>query len=150
MQKKKPVSSSRLVLRVLDANWNRAREGLRVCEEVARFVLEDKSLTRRFQQTRYALDRTVMNQLRVEELFGARSVKSDPGRPALRKHASAHRHYRDIASANVRRVQESLRVMEEFSRISFPRAAQSFASLRFKTYALEQTLFRRLSALLGS
>ncbi len=150
MEKKKSPPENRLVLRVLDANWNRAREGLRVCEEVARFVLEDAALTRQLQRARYTLDRTVISQLHVADLFAARNVRSDPGRPSLRPHSGSHRRYRDLACANIRRTEEALRVMEEFSRISFPRAARSFAALRFKSYDLEQTLFRRLSSLSGS
>ena len=138
------------VYRILDANFNRSREGLRVCEEVARFILEDALLTARLQKLRYALDRTVVRQIPVAALFCARDIRSDPGRPALRRHAGGHRRYHDLACANIRRVQEALRVLEEFSRISFSRAGRSFAALRFKTYAIEQTLYRRLSSLSGS
>ena len=148
-RKKKPASADRAVLRVIDANLNRAREGLRVCEEVARFILENAPLTARLQKLRYALDRTVVRQIPVAALFSARDIRSDPGRPALRRHAGGHRRYYDLACANIRRVQEALRVLEEFSRISFPRAGRSFAALRFKTYAIEQTLYRRLSSLSG-
>jgi len=43
------------IYRVLDANFNRAREGLRVTEEVARFILEDPQLTARLKDLRHRL-----------------------------------------------------------------------------------------------
>ncbi|MEN6495839.1 MAG: hypothetical protein ABFD16_16275, partial [Thermoguttaceae bacterium] len=43
------------VLRVLDAAWNRAREGLRVVEDYTRFVLDDRHLTEQLKQLRHEL-----------------------------------------------------------------------------------------------
>ena len=37
------------LLRLIDANLNRSREGIRVCEDIARFVLNDKRITRSFK-----------------------------------------------------------------------------------------------------
>lgn len=41
--------------RILDANANRAREGLRVLEDIARFVLEHAGLAERCKQARHAI-----------------------------------------------------------------------------------------------
>ncbi len=43
------------ILRILDANFNRAREALRVMEEYARFVLDDASLTEAMKCARHEL-----------------------------------------------------------------------------------------------
>ncbi|MBU1615010.1 thiamine-phosphate pyrophosphorylase, partial [bacterium] len=43
------------IYRILDANFNRASEGLRVVEEIARFVLGDASLVRSLKETRHSL-----------------------------------------------------------------------------------------------
>ena len=123
--------------RVLDANLNRAREGLRVCEEVARLIRDDLSLTRRCQRLRYSVDRAA-RLLPGPKLLQARDSRSDVGRPALRGAAKRHRNARDLAAANLKRVQEALRVLEEFSRLVKPAAAQAFGTLRFKAYSLEQ------------
>lgn len=128
----------RAVLRVLDANLNRAREGLRVCEEAARLVMEDVSLTRCCQRLRYSLDRAA-SLLPRDKLLRARDSRSDVGRPALRGAARRHRKVRDLAAANLKRVQEALRVLEEFSRLVKPSAGRAFGALRFKAYSLEQS-----------
>jgi thiamine-phosphate pyrophosphorylase len=129
--------TGRSLFRVLDANLNRAREGLRVCEEVARLVRDDAALTRRCQQLRYSVDRAA-RLLPKEKLLRARDSRSDVGRPALRGAARRHRNARDLAAANLKRVQEALRVLEEFSRLVKPSAGRVFGSLRFKAYSLEQ------------
>ena len=132
--------------RVVDANLNRAREGLRVCEEVARFILEDPRLTRRCQTLRYRLS-SVSKLFSSKRLLLCRSVSDDPGRPALRPKRSAHRDYGDLVVANARRIQESLRVLEEFARLGSIRLSHDLGSLRFHVYTVEKDLLRKLSAL---
>ncbi len=130
----------------MDANLNRAREGLRVCEEVARLVRDDAALTRRCQRLRYSVERAVL-LLPKEKLLRARDSRSDVGRPALRGAARQHRNTRDLAAANLKRVQEALRVLEEFSRLGYPAAARVFGSLRFKVYSLEQAFHTKSKTL---
>ena len=129
--------------RVLDANLNRAREGLRVCEEVARFLLEDPVLTRRCQRIRYTLTR-VGEKLSGSRLLKSRDSRSDVGRPSLRGKRSSHQAAKDLVVSNARRVEEALRVLEEFSRWKMLRLSRSFSALRFQVYSLEQTLLSRL------
>ena len=124
--------------RVLDANLNRAREGLRVCEEVARLVLEKPELTRRCQRLRYAVDRAAA-LLPKRELLRARDSRRDVGRPDKRGSVRRHRKISDLLAANLRRVQEALRVLEEFSRLVDPKASRAFGSIRFRAYSLEQS-----------
>ncbi len=126
-----------VLLRVLDANLNRAREGLRVCEEVARLVLEDPSLTRRCQRLRYGVDRVARSLPRLK-LLQARDVGRDVGRPSRRGAIRSHRSVGDLVAANLRRVQEALRVLEEFTRLKFPQASRAYGFLRFRAYSLEQ------------
>ena len=47
------------LLRIVDANLNRSREGLRVCEEVVRFALEDARLTSEFKTLRHKISRSI-------------------------------------------------------------------------------------------
>jgi len=49
--------------RLTDANLNRAREGLRVLEDLARFVLEDGGLSERIRAARHNLQQTAANLL---------------------------------------------------------------------------------------
>ncbi len=140
------AAPSKAVLRVLDANLNRAKEGLRVCEEVARLVMDDVSLTRRCQRLRYSLDQAA-SLLPKDQLLRARDSRSDVGRPALRGSARRHRKVPDLAAANLKRVQEALRVLEEFSRLARPSAGRVFGTLRFKAYSLEQAFHTKSETL---
>lgn len=133
-------------LRVVDANLNRAREGLRVCEEVARFVWLDVSLTRRCQRLRYALTRSA-EALPLRGLLSCRDSIRDVGSPGRRGPGRAHRGLPDLLLANVRRVEESLRVLEEFSRCLSVSKARAFGELRFKVYDLEQNLLSKRTSL---
>ena len=132
-----------MLLRVIDANLNRAREGLRVCEEVARFVLNDPRLTRRCQQLRYELN-TLAKRFSKKKLLESRDVRRDVGRPAERVSAGKHRGYPDLVRANALRAQEALRVLEEFTRLKSLALSTKFGSVRFRVYSLEQDLFAKL------
>lgn len=140
-----PVPAQKAILRVLDANLNRSREGLRVCEEVARLVLNRPVLTRRCQRLRYGLE-AAAKSFPQSELLSCRDARGDVGRPARRGPVSPHRWTRDLVRANLRRVQEALRVLEEFSRLGGGRADR-FAGLRFQAYTLEQAFDSALSSL---
>ncbi len=133
-------------LRVIDANLNRAREGLRVCEEVARFCLEDAGLTRQCQRLRHELSRLAL-RIPSSGLLEVRDSSQDVGHPSRRGAVSRHRAVQDVILANARRVEESLRVLEEFTRLTSVSRAQDFGKLRFKVYHLEQLLLSKGSAL---
>lgn len=133
------------VFRALDANLNRAREGLRVCEEVARMVLEEPALTRRCQRLRYRLD-ACTRPLARSQLLPSRDSAGDVGRPARRGAVRPHRNVRDLVFANLRRVQESLRVLEEFARLGKPSLTRPLGSIRFGVYTLEKEFHSRLPA----
>ncbi len=131
------------LFRVLDANLNRAREGLRVCEEVCRFILGDPALTRRCQRLRYRLAKAGRS-LPATRLLRARDSRRDPGRPSARPTPGRHRGYRDLVEANAKRTQEALRVLEEFVRLRSAGLGRELGSIRFQVYALEQDLLSRL------
>ena len=133
------------VYRVLDANLNRAKEGLRVCEEIARFLRKDPLLTHRCQRLRYALDKAAA-PIPKSKLLGARDSRRDVGRPEKRGGTRPHGKVSDLLAANLKRVQEALRVLEEFSRLAHPASSRAFGSLRFKVYSLEQAFDSRSPA----
>ncbi|MGH7197489.1 MAG: hypothetical protein ACREH5_01950, partial [Candidatus Omnitrophota bacterium] len=103
----------REVLRILDANFNRSREGLRVCEEITRFVLEHKSLTSGLKKARHDVSDSIKElPLSLTELVSARNVRSDVGRHPSRLENS-RRDSLALFLANAERAKESLRVLEE-------------------------------------
>jgi thiamine-phosphate pyrophosphorylase len=139
--------SRRQLLRILDANFNRSREGLRVCEEIARFVLEHKTLTRELKAARHAVSRLFQKlPLTVSELVGARNVGSDVGRHASKLEAK-RRDCLALFLANAERAKESLRALEETAKLIDAGAGAKFKKVRFKVYAIEKKALPRLEAL---
>ncbi len=119
----------------MDANLNRAREGLRVLEDGCRFVLGNRSLYSGCRELRHALDRRTRTF--YPELLKARNSEGDIGKDEV---AWSQRNTPAVLTANVRRVQEALRVLEEFSRLCPHSAHQKYKGLRFKMYTLEKKL----------
>lgn len=122
--------------RIVDANLNRAKEGLRVCEDVCRFILDDKASTKEFKSLRHQLT-TVMSSLKISCLVGCRDIDHDVGRltnPTELK----RKEVADIFYANSQRVKESIRVLEEFAKLVHRAMAQDLKAFRYKIYALEK------------
>ena len=119
---------------------------MRVCEEVARFLLNDTALTRRCQRIRYGL-RSAAALFPRSSLLKARDSVRDVGRPALRGKVSSHRFTVDLVTANTQRVQEALRVLEEFSRFYSLRQSKAWGAIRFQVYSVEKDLLSKLSSL---
>jgi thiamine-phosphate pyrophosphorylase len=126
------------ILRVLDVNLNRAREGLRVLEDTARLVWEDETLFREFRALRHALDK--VTRAAYPRLVLSRDSAGDPGRtiPETSKRA-----WKGLVAANFRRAQEALRVLEEYGKVLGPRHAPRFKSLRYRLYTLETSCFKK-------
>lgn len=129
--------------RIIDANINRAKEGLRVCEEIIRFILNNKASTSRIKQIRHRLKALVDNfpVSRNELLSGRESVK-DAGRK-IQAQENIRTDFRDIFFANISRVKESLRVLEEFFKLIDRNTAVRIKSLRYDIYDFEKKVAQR-------
>lgn len=132
------------VYRIIDANINRAKEGLRVCEEVLRFIVCDRELTSRFKDARHTLDAVIAQYRADPRLLRERGSRTDVGR-TIPSESELHRgDCRDIFFANLQRVKESVRVLEEFSKLIDIRCARRLKSLRYVVYELEKQSARKL------
>ncbi len=123
--------------RLLDANLDRAREGLRVLEDWARFALDRPDLVARCKDCRQRLGRRHQPRYKL-----ARNTAGD--RAAGMAHpAQAERHAPEqVLAANAARVQEALRVLEEFGRGPDPELAAEAGAIRYALYDLEVALLR--------
>ena len=130
------------VLRILDANFNRAREGLRVCEEITRFILDNKDLTERFKKVRHRLTDLLIS-LDIKSLTAARDSVHDVGKN-LKIEQEKKQDLTAVFLANIQRVKEALRVLEEFSKF-IDKDAQGLEALRFDIYTLEKEAVERLN-----
>ena len=127
------------VFRIIDANFNRSREGLRVCEEVTRFIWNSATLTKDLKAARHSITDILKNAPASSKiLFESRNVRSDVGRKERRKSEMRRLGYSDIFSANIERAKESLRVLEEFFKLIDKNDSAKFTKLRFKVYEIEK------------
>jgi len=133
------------VWRVVDANANRAHEGLRVCEDLVRFCLGSAEPFRALRALRHALAAQLRKlPVRPLDLAQARDSRRDPGREAS---GAAVKSVEHLLLINLQRTKEALRVLEESCRLLAPAQAPGFQRLRFRTYDVERTLLIGLAAL---
>ncbi len=135
----KSRSENLAVLRALDANCNRVREGLRVAEDVARFILNDPRLLSRLKKTRHGVtlaERSLFKSVRVRAL--SRDVEGDLGRGNQEKSEKSRGTPGELLKANLKRAQEGLRSLEEFAKLLKHPASAKFKRLRYECYRLEE------------
>ncbi len=132
-------------MRVIDANLNRAGEGLHLLEDVARLMLNDADLTQQLKTMRHEI-------LKGDWSFNQQLVQSrdSEGDVGVDTEVSGEEKQRDLpitVVANSRRVQESLRILEELAKVpgATPKLdPQKFKQARFALYTIEQKLLSRL------
>lgn len=138
------MTDKKNIYRVIDANLNRAREGLRVVEEVARFIWEDKKLSRKLKNLRHSLTRISLENFDQKLLIQCRDSLGDLGAKGMGLHEGKRKDVKGIVHANLRRTEEALRVLEEFGKIIKKGSAEKFKRLRFKLYTLEKEILGKI------
>ncbi|NER79788.1 MAG: thiamine phosphate synthase [Leptolyngbya sp. SIO1D8] len=123
------------VYRILDANLDRAREGLRTLEDWCRFGLNDEELTAQLKHLRQSLA-----QWHTADLRAARDTPGDQGTTLTHPQEAVRRDVAQVLQANFCRVQEALRSLEEFGKIHHPDIAAACKQMRYQVYALESTI----------
>jgi len=135
------------IYRAIDANFNRSREGLRVCEEVARFLMNDKKFTRSFKTLRHRLENTLKTEsLLKKRMLLARDVRQDIGKTNSSSEFKRN-DAKEIFDANLERAKEATRALEEFFKLIDKSTARNFKEIRFRMYNLEKRSFEKLEAL---
>lgn len=133
-----PAGGDRAVIaRLLDANLDRAREGLRVIEDWCRFGLDRDDLVARTKDLRQRL-----GMLHEDRFKQARHSASDPATGLGHPAQGMRRAPSQVVAANCARVQEALRVLEEFARSEAPELARQAAAGRYALYDLEVAVLR--------
>jgi thiamine-phosphate pyrophosphorylase len=132
----KDIKRMQLVYRILDANLDRAREGLRIIEEWCRFGLNNTDLTEECKRLRQELA-----ALHTVELRAARDTPGDPGTELTHPQEEQRTTIPQVIQANLCRVQEALRVLEEYSKLDKPdNMALACKQMRYRVYTLESNL----------
>lgn len=130
------------LLRIFDANLNRAREALRVLEECARFALHDRALVTTIKGARHAL-RAAAATLAADRLrlLANRDTPGDPGTDATTASEFVREDLPAVAAAAASRLTESLRVLEETAKaLADPAAARRIERVRYEAYDIDKLL----------
>ncbi|WNZ26496.1 thiamine phosphate synthase [Leptolyngbya sp. NK1-12] len=123
------------VLRILDANLDRAREGLRIIEEWCRFGLNQAQFTEECKQLRQEL-----GQWHREEIRSARDTPNDPGTELTHPNEQQRANITELLRSNFCRTQEALRVLEEYGKLYSEPMATACKQMRYRVYTLESNL----------
>ena len=133
----------REVYRILDANFNRASEALRVAEDCGRFALNDPAITSMAKNLRSELAE-VQADLPAGELITSRDTPGDTGTSLTSKTEGTRHDLSDVATAACKRLCESLRTIEEYVKFVAPAHSTRVERMRYDGYTLEQRLTGRL------
>lgn len=131
--------------RVLDANGNRAREGLRVIEDYVRFHLNDEHLSSRLKQWRHNFSQ-LMGRLPLPHLLQARETQRDVGTQVRTLQEGQRSSSQAVLVANFKRLEEALRSIEEYGKIISAEFAQEIEQLRYAVYTLEKSVLQTCQA----
>lgn len=118
--------------RLIDANLNRLKEGVRVIEDIARYLNDDASLALKLKNIRHLCK--IDNYI---EVIRSRDSQND----VLKTSTESEMQRSSISSiliANYKRTQESARVLEEILKILDPKLSEKFKNIRYELYTLEK------------
>lgn len=121
-------------LRLIDANLNRLREGIRVVEDIFRYIFNDKSTATRLKTVRH-----LSRMVNYQELLESRDIKND----VLKSSTPSEQTRENLTSiliANFKRAQESARVLEEFAKLLSTKDSENFKYIRYELYDIEKSI----------
>ncbi len=122
------------LLRVIDANLNRLKEGIRVVEDILRYKDNNKELARKLKSLRH---QAITEN--TKELLQYRDSINDVLRPSTSSEQQ-RTNLEAIIIANLKRAQESSRVLEELYKLEDVKESEKFKSIRYELYNLEKEI----------
>jgi thiamine-phosphate pyrophosphorylase len=127
------------VYRILDANFNRAREAFRMIEEYCRFVLNNGQLSGTAKQLRHELSQT-MAKIDANLLLSCRDSQEDVGKEIRAQAQMKRGSLDDCLTAATKRISEALRMLAEVGQILDMEFYNRFEKLRFDAYTLQKDI----------
>lgn len=130
--------------RIIDANINRASEGLRVLEDIARFRFDNSEISAELKKKRHSIRESIMQYL--SKCIEKRDSQKDTGLKISKElRNDVKTTLTELATANFKRVQEALRTLEEVLKIeNMYNLSKVFEEIRFNTYSLEKKFHNKL------
>ena len=129
--------TSEKIERLIDANLNRLKEGIRVIEDINRYIYDDKTLTASLKALRHKLQ-NAYNQNRLEY----RDIENDVQKETISSELS-RTGINDLMIANFSRAQESARVLEESFKLIDQTLSELCKEVRYGLYAVEKSFFMK-------
>jgi len=122
------------IFRVLDANFNRAREGMRVVEDIMRYYYQNESIYKKIKKLRHRLSSVMLKF--YNEMIKERDILKDPGFKL--KERGKRKNVVEILKFNFLRIEEALRVIEEFSKMEKENFSEQIKKIRYRIYEIEK------------
>ncbi|NBB94307.1 MAG: thiamine phosphate synthase [Planctomycetes bacterium] len=132
----------REIYRILDANFNRAREALRVIEDCGRFVLNDPAITAMAKHFRSDI-KELLDQMPQDEIIASRDTAGDIGTDLTSPAEPVREDIAAVVTAACKRLTESLRTIEEYCKIVANDQGLAVERMRYDAYTLEQRVAGR-------
>jgi thiamine-phosphate pyrophosphorylase len=121
--------------RLLDANLNRLKEGIRVVEDINRYIYDDKTLSSALKTLRHKLQEAYSQERLVH-----RDIENDVLKESISSELKRS-NIDDLIIANFSRTQESARVLEECFKLTNPTLSELSKEIRYALYAIEKLFF---------
>jgi len=134
MNKKKEEQEAPQALRIIDANLNRLREGIRVVEDICRYYYNSQEHSSKLKNLRHLS--------RIDDfksLLHSRDIINDPLKETTLSEKTRDT-IDDILISNLKRAQESARVLEEILKITDANKSEIFKNIRYELYDIEKIL----------
>jgi len=122
------------ILRVIDANINRYKEGIRVVEDIYRYVYNDKDISSTLKSLRH-----ITLPIPQKELLQTRDSINDVLKTSTKSEQSRE-DLESIIIANIKRAEESARVLEELFKLIDLKTSEKFKENRYKLYNIEKKI----------
>ena len=132
--------TSEKVERLIDANLNRLKEGIRVIEDINRYIYDDHTLTSQLKALRHALQ-----SIYAQDRLQFRDIENDVQKQTIESELK-RTGIRDLVIANFSRAQESARVLEESFKLIDPKFSEIAKEVRYGLYAIEKAFFLKHTA----
>ena len=124
------------LFRLIDANLNRLKEGIRVVEDCQRYIFDNKNLTKKLKSIRH--------KARVEnfqEFLKHRDIVGDVAKSTTKSEKNRD-NIDDVLIANIKRAEESARVLEESFKLLDSSKAEDFKLIRYELYDIEKSIWQ--------
>jgi len=132
------MKTNRSLLRVIDANINRYKEGIRVVEDIYRYIYDNKEIASTLKNLRH-----INIPIDIKELLSSRDSINDVLKPST-KSEQTRENLENIILANIKRSEESARVLEEIFKLIDIQTSEMFKNNRYALYNIEKIIFQNL------